>query len=712
MQEISSETARQIVEFEDLVSRLNRINDVGRPVIRTVTTVDSKIGTTSTTVTNIARTSTITTTTKPLSHWPIASHTLTPRFTASLGSEPEPELVSKLKLESGPSSRLGTGLETGLASSTSPTSLSVPLSRQQSSSLDSILFSRASGGTSNSLPYAWPSRNHTEYSSDAFEVVARTTSCPSTPDRGWEQVERPKQSEKREHREQQQEQRVRVHIGIDEDLRMILEMDPSIVDGTTATKTTKATASAATLPAVYPSGGNGHIAFARSLRATRPQGCPPTFKTATPTSRTQLKLQLMREQLQEQERRESEFRQNLQLHRPPAAPPRPVPPAALSTIGVDVPPQVLQVRTLLENPTRYHVVQKQKNQVRQYLHESFRGGTIDTESESVLGKNSVEAVPTSTPMVVQSAPPGPAVQHPKPQHPHLASYPHAPTVLSHGNPVAVSPDPTTGGMSPGLSSVATSNSEAEDLLDDILSFESGSLGDSLKDGQPTSLTNIPELQIKPEPLLLTEAEIHALAKDRQKKDNHNMIERRRRFNINDRIKELGTLLPKTNDPPNKGTILKSSVEYIKLLKNELTRMKQNELRHKQLEHQNRRLLLRVQELELQAKTHGLPVSDFNWSSTSGSILHGFSRAKHEQRKIPEFVAEEATSLNMSQLEDLMEDDASGPIHSGDPMLSSPHLPPLSPAPTGCQHGLAADDDTLGTLAPTTPNSSSDMDIAA
>lgn len=85
--------------------------------------------------------------------------------------------------------------------------------------------------------------------------------------------------------------------------------------------------------------------------------------------------------------------------------------------------------------------------------------------------------------------------------------------------------------------------------------------------------------------------------------------------------------------PNKGTILKSSVEYIKLLKNELTRMKQNELRHKQLEHQNRRLLLRVQELELQAKTHGLPVSDFNWSSTSGSILHGFSRAKHEQRKV-------------------------------------------------------------------------------
>lgn len=83
------------------------------------------------------------------------------------------------------------------------------------------------------------------------------------------------------------------------------------------------------------------------------------------------------------------------------------------------------------------------------------------------------------------------------------------------------------------------------------------------------------------------------------------VERRRRFNINDRIKELGTLLPKNNDPyyevvrdvrPNKGTILKSSVDYIKCLKHEVTRLKQNELRQKQIEHQNRRLLLRIQVL--------------------------------------------------------------------------------------------------------------------
>ena len=86
-----------------------------------------------------------------------------------------------------------------------------------------------------------------------------------------------------------------------------------------------------------------------------------------------------------------------------------------------------------------------------------------------------------------------------------------------------------------------------------------------------------------------ETEAKALLKERQKKDNHNLsetggrqwgrggvgislwgwggvsmlgwevlptpnpsqyptVERRRRFNINDRIKELGTLIPKSNDP--------------------------------------------------------------------------------------------------------------------------------------------------------------------
>lgn len=82
------------------------------------------------------------------------------------------------------------------------------------------------------------------------------------------------------------------------------------------------------------------------------------------------------------------------------------------------------------------------------------------------------------------------------------------------------------------------NVQAEDLLDDILSFESSSLADSLKldatygggggigggGGSANGGTNgsNSDLVIKQEPSAVTDAEMHAMAKDRQKKDNHNM----------------------------------------------------------------------------------------------------------------------------------------------------------------------------------------------
>lgn len=89
-------------------------------------------------------------------------------------------------------------------------------------------------------------------------------------------------------------------------------------------------------------------------------------------------------------------------------------------------------------------------------------------------------------------------------------------------------------------------------------------------------------------------------KERQKKDNHNKIERRRRYNINDRIQELGTLLPR-GDPRyshlvtrdmkyNKGTILKASVDFVKTLKSEVQSISK-------LAEENRRLSSRIQELE-------------------------------------------------------------------------------------------------------------------
>ncbi|XP_008293468.1 transcription factor E3a [Stegastes partitus] len=111
--------------------------------------------------------------------------------------------------------------------------------------------------------------------------------------------------------------------------------------------------------------------------------------------------------------------------------------------------------------------------------------------------------------------------------------------------------------------------------------------------------------------VVADVETKALIKERQKKDNHNLIERRRRFNINDRIKELGALIPKSSDPEtrwNKGTILKASVDYIRKLQKEQQRTREMEERQRRLENTNRSLLLRIQELEVQARLGGFSSS--------------------------------------------------------------------------------------------------------
>jgi hypothetical protein len=57
-----------------------------------------------------------------------------------------------------------------------------------------------------------------------------------------------------------------------------------------------------------------------------------------------------------------------------------------------------------------------------------------------------------------------------------------------------------------------------------------------------------------------------------------LVERRRRDNINDRIQELGTLLPDTVDDGvnrmNKGTILRKSVEQIRKLQSDVVQYQQ------------------------------------------------------------------------------------------------------------------------------------------
>uniref|UniRef100_A0A5F8GTS2 Transcription factor binding to IGHM enhancer 3 n=1 Tax=Monodelphis domestica TaxID=13616 RepID=A0A5F8GTS2_MONDO len=347
---------------------------------------------------------------------------------------------------------------------------------------------------------------------------------------------------------------------------------------------------------------------------------PPASSSLVMSSRILLRQQLMRAQAQEQEQRER--RERAASGPFPSGPAPPASPAISVVLGAgpggspgavgltrpasaQVPVEVLKVQTHLENPTRYHLQQARRQQVKQYL------------STTLGPKLASQAL---TPPPLPPPPPAEGTSAERSQ-PAAGSAPNSPMAL--------------------LNIGSSSEKEIDDVIDEIISLESsyndemlgylpggpgglqlpstlpvsGNLLDvysgpsAVTPAVPVSNSCPAELtSIKQE---ISENEAKALLKERQKKDNHNLIERRRRFNINDRIKELGTLIPKSNDPEirlNKGTILKASVDYIRKLQKEQQRAKDLENRQRVLEQANRSLQLRVQELELQAQIHGLPLS--------------------------------------------------------------------------------------------------------
>ncbi|XP_069499920.1 microphthalmia-associated transcription factor isoform X4 [Ambystoma mexicanum] len=336
-----------------------------------------------------------------------------------------------------------------------------------------------------------------------------------------------------------------------------------------------------------------------SSSAEHPGAAKPPLSSSSMTSRILLRQQLMREQMQQQERREQQQKQQAAQFMQQRVPGGQTPAINVSLPpSAQVPMEVLKVQTHLENPTKYHIQQAQRQQVKQYL-------------STTLGSK-------------------------------------------HANQVLSLPCPNQPGdhmMQPGLGSSAPNSpmalltlsshceKEMDDVIDDIISLESSYNEEILglmDPGLHMANTNEDNLDAT----VYYESEARALAKERQKKDNHNLIERRRRFNINDRIKELGTLIPKSNDPTvepastdwenggnvgpgpyrsmgipysrddmrwNKGTILKASVDYIRKLQREQQRTRELENKQKKLEHANRHLLLRIQELEMQARAHGISV---------------------------------------------------------------------------------------------------------
>ncbi|XP_060713690.1 transcription factor EB isoform X2 [Tachysurus vachellii] len=346
--------------------------------------------------------------------------------------------------------------------------------------------------------------------------------------------------------------------------------------------------------AITPSFGLDCAAAARPPR-------PPAM-----VSRVGMRQLLMREQLQQEEQRERQRHLHQMQQQVSGSAPTPAINAPVHfPAPMQVPVEVLKVQTHLENPTDYHIRQSQKQQVKEYLSSTF------------APKQAVHAAA--------------GIVHPSP--PCMAQCQSAGAVQPLPSPCASQLVTTAGNSAPNspmamLNISCSHEKEMEEVIEDIISMQSSydpvvqmpntlPLSSSHLDvytgpgmaGPAIGMTSNScpaNLHHKRE---ISDAEARAMAKERQKKDNHNLIERRRRFNINDRIKELGTMIPKTNDLDvrwNKGTILRASVEYIKRMQKDMQRTREVESNFKRMEVVNKQLWLRIQELEMQARMHGLP----------------------------------------------------------------------------------------------------------
>ncbi|XP_047656088.1 transcription factor E3a isoform X10 [Tachysurus fulvidraco] len=388
-----------------------------------------------------------------------------------------------------------------------------------------------------------------------------------------------------------------------------------------------------------------------------------TLSTSAMSSRVLMRQELMRQQAQDQERREAQQQASSAQLRPIDSTPAISVSSSLPNTRpttTQVPVEVLKVQTHLENPTKYHIQQAQRQQVKQYL--------SHTLGNRVAGQLTISPSPQSG-----SAPE---------LAPAASSTPSSPlAVLS-------------------LSSNKEELPVSGNLLDVYSSAGMTTPTITVSNSCPANLQNVKTELTGAEDSgacekILFYAEAKALIKERQKKDNHNLIERRRRFNINDRIKELGELVPKSSDPSvsiplgsyrhdemrwNKGTILKASVDYIRKLQKEQQRAKEMEQRQKKLEHANRTLLLRIQELEMQARLHGLAPSH-----------HTDSIINHQQQQ----QQQQLTSVQSSA-----EPISKTLLTLGGPTLNHTHVssllsPPPSASPVGGAMTIPLD---LGTLS--------------
>uniref|UniRef100_A0A8B9FJS2 Transcription factor EB n=1 Tax=Amazona collaria TaxID=241587 RepID=A0A8B9FJS2_9PSIT len=381
-------------------------------------------------------------------------------------------------------------------------------------------------------------------------------------------------------------------------------------------------------------------------------------------SRIGLRMELMKQQAQqeaERERMQQQMMMNyMQQQRMPVA----STPAINTPVHYQSPPpvpgEVLKVQSYLENPTTYHLQKSRDKKVQAYLSETY-GNKFAAHVSPV--SHSPKRPPTASPGV------------------------RASRVLSSsaGNSAPNSPMAM-------LNIGSNPEREFDEVIDDIMRLDDvlgymnpevhmpntlpmSSSHMNVYSGDPQVTASLVGVTSSSCPADLTQKRELTGTSPAQ-------IERRRRFNINDRIKELGMLIPKANDlyvpvwGRVAGTILKASVDYIKRMQKDLQRSRDLENHSRRLEMTNKQLLLRIQELEMQARVHGLPTS-----SPSG--------------------------VNVAELaQQVVKQEASGDEGTLEPLLPAlnpesqpqPALPPPPPSPyhqLDFTHSLSFDDGSRG-----------------
>eukprot|EP00092_Neocalanus_flemingeri_P060121 GFUD01072021.1.p1 GENE.GFUD01072021.1~~GFUD01072021.1.p1 ORF type:complete len:585 (+),score=163.35 GFUD01072021.1:30-1757(+) len=386
------------------------------------------------------------------------------------------------------------------------------------------------------------------------------------------------------------------------------------------------------------------------VRSKQTEFMPPSFKQSTPTCRTNMRQLLWREQCMDRERRRGEQ----VTHQVDQSQSLQIPYSSQDVRVQDIPNDVYKIETRLENPTKYHVLESQRRQVAEYLSDGSALDTLDTispcltDNGSTLGISPGQNKPSSTRSL---APAGRRVSGP---------------------------------LSPVYSSAATSPSEytpsevCDDFLEELLTHDianNGIVPCLTGNGKSLHSTSMLDFMVKDE--ALCDEDLQTVQKDRVKKDNHNIIERRRRYTINDRITELGTLLPKQNEQyydivrdvrQNKGSILKASVDYIRHLRRESEKKASLEEELKKLKQSNRRALLKLQEYEQRMASAGLQVEQSAWRPATANELENLKERSAKQSKDKKGSQNSCSNI-------LMDDNS--PVSRQNPMLTSVPFSPYS-----------------------------------